>query len=305
MTENISQSGILRVGLPIGIWRPFVSRWLRGAAFRLPLLAGQHPRALPGDWEGGDFAGIRPQQLGDSQRRLAARASARMNRAMVRVDLPDWRMPLMVVVDRSPGMLIANSLGSAARVATEMAKVIVTAANLLGDPAGVAVIGDRKKEFQPPRSGAGRACLSFLESQPVHYPEYTRADKSLAALPGRVRQAAGYVVITDGLQPGISKALAGLAARHPVWLVLLQSPLPGPEELKLPWMSSNGPQQGGPMEESGWKRLASMQAELRLRSVDVVRKKGQPVTLLKLVLPSLELLARGRWIHSTASEMVQ
>lgn len=283
--------------LPVSIWRSFTARWLKTKRARLPLLTGCHPHAAPGDWEGLDLAGIRPLQPGDSQRRLVARATARMNRPMVRVDLPAWRLPLLLMVDRSPGMRLQAPFGSAARLATELAKAVLATANRVGDPVGVCLFTASRHTLTPPRSGALFACRRVLD-----YAGEPRIPSPpnfgfLNQLPARLRQAAAFVVFTDGLNPHLPAALGTLGNRHPVWLILLESPMPPKEVRQLPWETALGELQGGPLAESAWNRLARQYATDRQRCIETVEGLGQPVT--HLVLDQLELgqLSSGHWIH--------
>lgn len=283
--------------LPAPLWRSFTDRWLKNKRGRLPLLIGAHPRAVPGDWEGLDLAGIRPLQPGDSHKRLVARATARMNRLMVRVDLPAWRLPLLLVMDRSPGMHLEAPFGSAARVATELAKALVTTATRLGDPAGVCLLTENRHTLTPPRTGSAAACLRLLESAETPRNPSPPAYGFLNQLPGRLRQVAAYVVLTDGLNPHLPAALTKLARKHPVWLVLLESPLPSPAMRSLPWETTASDLQGSPLDGPAWIRLGQQYAAHRQRCISAMQDCGQPITRLALERLERDQLSRGTWIH--------
>ncbi|MFM8930490.1 MAG: DUF58 domain-containing protein [Gemmataceae bacterium] len=284
------------VRVPASLWRSFTARWLNTRRARLPLLTGSHPRAVPGDWEGLDLAGIRPLQPGDSQRRLVARATARMNRPMVRVDLPAWRLPLMLVLDRSPGMRVEAPFGSAARVATELAKALVATATRMGDPVGVCLVTEKKHALTPPRTGSAESCRRLLEDAGAPRDLSPSTFGFLNHLPARLRQAAAYVVFTDGLNPHLPVALRTMARQHPVWLVLLESPLPATAMRMLPWESADGGLQGNPLDESAWNRLGQLYASHRHRCYEAVGGLGQPVTRLHLDRLETAALSSGCWI---------
>lgn len=296
MTFPTRRAPATQVRISPALWRSFVAGWLRPHQRRLPLLTGTHPRSVPGDWEGLDLAGIRPQQPGDSYRRLVARASVRMNRPMVRVDLPAWRLPAVVVLDRSPGMLLACPLGSPARVEAEITKALIGVCSRLGDPVGVALAGSGKMEFQPPRLGATSASRRLADRPPPLTSGLSTFAQSLGSLPAKLRQAASLVVLTDGLDPHLPRELGKLAARHPVWLILLESPLPGPEWRNLPWTDSTSIRMGHPLHPDGWRELAEQQKALRMECAQAVTSRQQPLTWLRLENGMEQKLATGGWI---------
>lgn len=290
------QPPAIQVRVPPALWRAFVAGWLRKHQPRMPLLTGSHPRAVPGDWEGLDLSGIRPQQPGDSHRRLVARASARMNRPMVRVDLPAWRLPTVVVLDRSPGMLLACPLGSPARVGSEIAKALIGVCSRLGDPTGVALAGSGKIAFQPPRVGATSASRRLADRPPPTASGLSAFAQTLGTLPAHLRQAAGLVVLTDGLDPLLPRVLGKMAGRHPLWLILLESPLPGPECRTLPWIDATAGRMGRPLNPEGWRALEERQATLRMECAQTVTSRQQPLTWLRLENSMAQKLATGGWI---------
>lgn len=294
----VSPAGTQSPRLPAGVWRPFVSRWLQRTSARLPLVSGTHVRPVPGDWEGLDLSGIRPFQPGDSARRLVARATARAQRPMVRVDLPAWRLPLMVVLDRSGPMFNACPHGSPARLAVALANAVIGAAGSQNDPVGVALVGNRLEGFLGPRGGNGQAARGVAtRPTPANAGQGVLA-KLLAKLPVRLRTPAAWVVFTDGLHPELPEALARFSARHPLWLVLLESPLPDGEFRKLPWVDAATGTSGPPLDAKSWERLELVRAERRQACADAVSKNGQPVSRLNLKEPQDRLLGGGLWIYA-------
>ena len=302
MTNPVANQGFsgAPVRLPPGLWRDFLRRWRPITRLRDSPQPGGHLRPGPGDFDGLDLAGVRPWQAGDSPRRISARTTARLGHPMVRVDTPSWRLPFMLVLDRSVGMLPSAPAGSPARVAVGLVGAITAAVAAHGDPVGMALLGSQVEAVLSPRSGSARAVCTRRASRPLPDAEKPmqpgRLGALLETLPRRIRCAAAWVVLTDGLDETLPAGLAKLAARAPVWLVLLERPLPTSAERALGFEELQTGLTGPPLGESGWCEIAQYQESARAACVEILRRRLQPVTRLQLDQNLQVMLASGRWL---------
>lgn len=217
---------------------------------------------------------------------------------MVRVDLPAWRLPLMVVLDRSGPMFTEGPQGSPARLAVSLANAVIGAASSQNDPVGVALVGNRLDGFLGPRGGAGHAARGVASRPTAAAVGQGALAKVLPTLPARLRTPSAWVVFTDGLNPELPAALGRFAAKYPIWLVLLESPLPNLELRALPWVDSATGLTGPPLGAKEWERLAITRSQRRENCAEAVSRHGQPVTRLDLEQTTDAQLGSGLWIYA-------
>lgn len=239
---------------------------LEGAAAR----AGREAAALaerPGTTatrrrgQGHEIREIRPYAEGDDLRHIDAAATARTGSPQIRSFHEDRERSLMLIADFRAPMLWGTRGCLRSVAAARMLALTGWQAVLQGGAVGVMALTEAGPQVQAPRPrhrgmALAAACLARAHAMALgaatgHPARAAEAGRPLAPdLVQAARQSprgAGIVLATglDSPGEGLEAALAALAGRGPLQLVLVEDPFEtAPPEVPLPYLAGDGPETG-------------------------------------------------------------
>ncbi|AGY57904.1 DUF58 domain-containing protein [Gloeobacter kilaueensis] len=202
---------------------------LRALTIRLTQRTGGSLRSVRRLGLGTEFAEIRDYVSGDDPRLIDWKATARINRPLVRVLEPEQEQTLIVLLDR--GRLMEARLGALRRFdwGLNAALALAVAALARGDRVGVGVFDRQMHTWIAPERGPGQLSRLIARLTPVQ-PELIEPDY-LQATTAVIRQQprrALVVLLTDLVDLSASAemltALARLLPRYLPFCVALRDP---------------------------------------------------------------------------------
>ncbi len=169
--------------------------------------------------EGHEFAGVREYAVGDDQRHLNWRATARMARPMTSLFEPERSRPIWLVLDS--GRMMAGGSGTSTKLDSALSAALLLAwvALFRGDRVGAVTVSGERAAVVPMRAGRSHYAR-ILDGLFSISPELVDPDWALlvAQLKRRQGPRALVVVFTDLADPRVAEelaeAVAALRPRH-------------------------------------------------------------------------------------------
>ena len=181
-------------------------------------------RRSPFRGSGMALANLREYLPGDDARAIDWKASARMDRLVVREFEEERSQTYYLVLDRS-GSATFGSETSKDRRTLEVAASLIFAAHRQNGRVGLCIVTDHVEVFLPARPGKSQV-IRLVQALVSHRPEGSGTDLAAAfrLLCTRVRRRSSVIVISDFDDPGFARDLSLLRRRHEATAVRVTDP---------------------------------------------------------------------------------
>ncbi len=179
---------------------------------------------------GTEFESLSEFREGDDPRRMDWRATARMQRPIVRRFQIERHRDLMILLDCGRLMGAQTQNGTKLDAAVDAALMLARVALHSGDRCGVGIFDDRVLGYLPPITGL-QAMQTLTESVYALQPQWRESDFSpmFATLQSRQPKRSLVVVLSDIVDGDTTRryraSLARLARRHVILVAALKTPL--------------------------------------------------------------------------------
>ena len=170
------------------------------------------------------LANLREYLPGDDARAIDWKASARLDRLVVREYEEERNQTYYLVLDRSGSAAFGSSISKDRRI-LEVAASLIFAAHRQNGRVGLCIVTDSVERFIPARPGKNQV-IRLVQALVSHRPSGTGTDLSAAFrfLCTRVRRRCSVIVLSDFDDPGFARDLAHLRRRHETTAVRVTDP---------------------------------------------------------------------------------
>jgi len=182
------------------------------------------PRRSPFKGGGMALANLREYLPGDDARAIDWKASARMDRLVVREFEEERSRTYYLVLDRSGSATFGSSISKDRRI-LEVAASLIFAAHRQNGRVGLCIVTDRVEVFIPARPGK-RQVVRIVQALVSHRPSGSGTDLAAAfrLLCTKIRRRCAVIVLSDFDDPGFARDLSHLRRRHETIAVRVTDP---------------------------------------------------------------------------------
>jgi len=185
--------------------------------------AGSFRSAFRGS--GLEFEEVRAYQYGDDIRTIDWNVTAKSNGVFVKVFREERQQNVFVLLDRSASQRFGDVNRQKLSVAMEIAYIIGFCALRNNDKFGMATFTDRVEHYYPPTQGRKHLLSIFTQlTQQLSSAKTTRLRAALEFFRRVQRRKSILFVLSDFLDEGYERALAGLTRKHEIVLIRLFHP---------------------------------------------------------------------------------
>lgn len=185
--------------------------------------------------QGTEYAQARMYQPGDPIRAIDWRATARAGRTIVKQYESLRRMPLMIVMDRSPTMIATSCATSKRDWAHLLAPAMALAGQRQSAPAGLVSFGpDHGRPGRPlclAPTLSGDSVRNTFRPGATTISAAADAPAAFAWIEQTIHEKATIIVLSDFQHPLLPRAMKSAAGRHEVLAIQLADPI---EDSRLP-----------------------------------------------------------------------
>jgi len=178
-------------------------------------LVGDSRSAIKG--QGMEFDQIREYQMGDDVRFIDWRASARMNKLLVKQYIEERNRTVLLAVDVSASTFFSSDQELKMQSMAQIASVLALVADYGKDHVGLILFSDEVHEFIPPSTGRKhvRLIMQKLFAQQEHK-KRTNIDCALRYAANLKRKDTMLFVISDFIDTGFDKSVRHVATKYDV-----------------------------------------------------------------------------------------
>jgi len=182
------------------------------------------PKRSPFKGSGMALANLREYLPGDDARTIDWKASARMDRLVVREYEEERSQTYYLVLDRSGSATFGSSISKDRRI-LEVAASLIFAAHRQKGRVGLCIVTDRIEVFIPARPGKSQV-IRLVQALVSHRSTGTGTDLSAAFrfLCTKVRRRCSVIVLSDFDDPEFARDLSHLRRRHETTAIRVTDP---------------------------------------------------------------------------------
>lgn len=187
--------------------------------------AGEYRSVFRG--RGIEFESVREYQPGDDVRAIDWNVTARAGRPYVKQYIEEREMTVLLLLDRSASLDNDGPGPSKARLAGEVAALLILAALRGNDRAGLLTFGAGAERYIPPAKGTrhARRLIAELGGEGRRDPGASDLASALRLLARMRHRGAIVFVLSDFIAPDFHLELAAAARRHDLVAIHLEEPL--------------------------------------------------------------------------------
>lgn len=178
-------------------------------------LVGDSRSAIKG--QGMEFDQIREYQMGDDVRFIDWRASARMDKILVKQYIEERNRTILLAVDVSASTFFSSDEDLKNHSIAQIASVLALVADYGKDHVGLILFSDQIEEFVPPSTGRMHARLIMQKLfTPRAYKKNTDMDVALRYAANLKRKDVILFIISDFICSNFTKSLRHIATQYDV-----------------------------------------------------------------------------------------